>query len=141
MASRSAIAKYSPNNQVKNMRILYWIVTGLMAAFMTMAAIPDVLHVSEAVEIFKHMGYKEYLLPFIGIAKLLAVAAILAPGFRKLKEWAYAGLVFDLIGALYSHLSVGDPASSWIFALIGLVLVAASYALLQFRWKVIEKES
>jgi hypothetical protein len=123
------------------MRILYWIVTGLMAAFMTMAAIPDVLHVSEAVEIFKHLGYPEYLLPFIGIAKLLAVAAILAPGFRKLKEWAYAGLVFDLIGALYSHLSVGDPASSWIFALIGLVLVAASYALLQFRWKVIEKES
>lgn len=123
------------------MRVSYWIVTGLMAAFITMSAIPDVLRIPEAVEIFKHLGYPEYLLPFIGIAKLLAVAAILAPGFHKLKEWAYAGLVFDLIGALYSHLSVGDPISAWFFALIGLVLVAASYSLLQFRWKALEKES
>jgi hypothetical protein len=91
--------------------------------------------------IFKHLGYPEYLLPFIGIAKLLAVAAILAPGFHKLKEWAYAGLVFDLIGALYSHISVGDPASAWFFALIGLVLVVASYSLLQFRGKALERES
>lgn len=123
------------------MRVSYWIVTGLMAAFITMSAIPDVLRIPEAVEIFKHLGYPEYLLPFIGIAKLLAVAAILAPGFHKLKEWAYAGLVFDLIGALYSHLSVGDPISAWLFAVIGLVLVVASYSLLQFRWKTLEKES
>lgn len=123
------------------MRILYWIVTGVMAAFITMSAIPDVLLIPEAVEIFKHLGYPEYLLPFIGIAKLLAVAAILAPGFSKLKEWAYAGLVFDLIGALYSHISVGDPASAWAFAVVGLALVAASYSLLQFRWKTLEKES
>lgn len=106
-----------------------------MAAFMTMSAVPDVLSIPEAVEIFKHLGYPAYLLPFIGIAKLLAVAAILAPGFRKLKEWAYAGLVFDLIGALYSHFSVGDPVSAWGFAVIGLVLVLASYVLIQFRWQ------
>jgi hypothetical protein len=72
------------------MKIIYWIVTGLMAAFITMSAIPDVLRIPEAIEIFRHLGYPDYLLPFIGIAKLLAVAAILAPDFRKLKEWAYA---------------------------------------------------
>jgi len=100
---------------------------------MTMSAIPDVLSVPAAVEIFTHLGYPAYLLPFIGIAKLLAVATILAPGFRKLKEWAYAGLVFDLIGALYSHLSVGDPVSAWGFAVLGLVFVIGSYVLIQFR--------
>lgn len=111
------------------MKIAYWIVTALAAALMTMASIPDVLSLPEAVEFFKHLGYPAYLLPFIGIAKLLGVIAILYPGFPRLKEWAYAGLVFDLIGAFYSHLSVGDSPSIWIFSIIGLALVTGSYIL------------
>jgi uncharacterized membrane protein YphA (DoxX/SURF4 family) len=100
-----------------------------MAGFMLMASIPDVLQIPEAVSIFEHLGYPSYLLPFIGIAKILGVIVILVPRFQRLKEWAYAGLVFDLIGALYSHVSVGDPPSSWAFAVIGLVLVFGSYVL------------
>lgn len=76
---------------------------------------------------FKHLGYPPYLLPFIGVAKILGVIAVLVPGFPRLKEWAYAGLVFDLIGAFYSHLAVGDPVSYWIFPLIALALVFGSY--------------
>jgi uncharacterized membrane protein YphA (DoxX/SURF4 family) len=83
----------------------------------------------DAVQIFEHLGYPPYLLPFIGIAKIFAVIAILYPGFHRLKEWAYAGLVFDLIGAFYSHTSVGDPPSMWIWSIIALILVAASYVL------------
>jgi hypothetical protein len=71
-------------------------------------SIPDVLQIPMAVAIFAHLGYPTYLLPFIGIAKILGVVAVLVPGFPRLKEWAYAGLVFDLTGALYSHISVGD---------------------------------
>ena len=112
---------------MKRTKILNWIFTGLMAAFMLMASIPDVVQIPDAVAIFKHLGYPTYLLPFIGFAKILGVIAVLVPGFSRLKEWAYAGLVFDLIGALYSHLSVGDPPSGWAFAVIGLFLVFASY--------------
>jgi len=108
-------------------KILYWIFTGLAAAFMLMASIPDVLQSTEASAVFRHLGYPAYLIPFIGVAKILGVAALLIPGFQRLKEWAYAGLVFDLIGALYSHTSVGDPPSSWVFAVIGLLLVFGSY--------------
>ncbi len=112
------------------MKRLYWIVTGLMAAFMLMASIPDILRIPQAVEIFTHLGYPTYLLPFIGIAKTLGVVAVLLPGgFLRLKEWAYAGLVFDLIGALYSHISVGDPPTAWVMPGIGLILVAGSYSL------------
>ena len=111
------------------MKRLYWIVTGLMSAFMLMASVPDILQVPQAVEIFTHLGYPTYLLPFIGIAKILGVVAVLLPGLSRLKEWAYAGLVFDLIGALYSHLSVGDPLSAWAMPIIGLVLVMGSYRL------------
>jgi hypothetical protein len=112
---------------------VYWVVTGLMAAFMLMASVPDVLRLPQAVEIFGHLGYPTYLLPFLGTAKILGVIAVLVPGFDRLKEWAYAGLVFDVTGALYSHVSVGDPVSVWGFALIALVLVSGSYAVGRLR--------
>jgi hypothetical protein len=115
--------------QMKNARILYWIVTGLAAALMVAASIPDVLRNPQAISIFGHLGYPAYLLPFLGTAKLLGVGAVLVPGFRRLKEWAYAGLVFDLSGALYSHVSIGDPPSVWAFPIIGLLLVGGSYLL------------
>jgi hypothetical protein len=114
---------------MKNMRILYWIVTGLAAALMVMASIPDVMRHPQAISIFEHLGYPVYLLPFLGTAKLLGAGAVLVPGLPRLKEWAYAGLVFDLAGALYSHVSVGDPASVWVFPIIGLFLVGSSYVL------------
>jgi hypothetical protein len=112
---------------MKKPKILYWLFTGLLAAFMLMASIPDVLQIAQAVAVFTHLGYPTYLLPFIGIAKILGVVAVLVPGFQTLKEWAYAGLVFDLIGALYSHLAVGDPPGSWLFPVFGLLLVIGSY--------------
>jgi DoxX-like family len=108
-------------------RAVYWTITGLMASFMFMASIPDVLHAAQAVEIFRHLGYPSYLLRFLGTAKCLGVIAILAPGLPRLKEWAFAGLIFDLLGALYSHISVGDPASVWLFPVLGLTLVTGAY--------------
>ena len=104
-----------------------------MGAFMLMASIPDVLRLPQAVEIFGHLGYPAYLLPFLGTAKILGVVAVLVPGFDRVKEWAYAGLVFDITGALYSHLAVGDPVSVWGFARIALVLVSSSYAVSRLR--------
>jgi uncharacterized membrane protein YphA (DoxX/SURF4 family) len=62
--------------------------------------------VPEAVQFITHLGYPTYFIPFIGVAKLLGCIAILIPKFDKIKEWAYAGLVFDLIGAVYSNLMV-----------------------------------
>lgn len=112
---------------MKIAKTFHWIVTGLMAAFMVMASIPDVLRFPQAAAIFGHLGYPVYLLPFLGTAKMLGVIAVLTPRLERLKEWAFAGLVFDVIGALYSHLSVGDPASAWMLALIALLLIGGAY--------------
>ncbi|SHJ36923.1 DoxX-like family protein [Hymenobacter daecheongensis DSM 21074] len=114
---------------MKKTNLLYWISTGLLAALMTASAVPDVLSVPEAVAYFQHLGYPAYLLPFLGVAKLLGVAALLVPGFPRLREWAYAGFVFDLSGALYSGIAVGDPPSAWLPIFIGFLLIAASYHL------------
>lgn len=109
------------------MKIAYWIFTVLIAALMFVSALPDVLMVDGAIQIFEHLGYPRYLLPFIGVAKILGAIAILQPWFRGLKEWAYAGITFDLIGALYSHLAVGDSIQFLIPPILGLILVAGSY--------------
>src|SRR5262245_49012920 len=111
------------------MKASYRVLTGLLAAFMLLGSVPDLLPVPQAVAIFMHLGYPTYLLPFLGMAKVLGILAVVVPGFPRLREWAYAGLTFDLSGALYSHLSVGDPASAWILPVIGLLLATASYLL------------
>ncbi|CEG31983.1 DoxX family protein [Peribacillus simplex] len=112
---------------MKKTKIIYWIFTGLLVALMVLGSIPDIMSVPDAVALFNHLGYPTYLLPFIGIAKLLGVVAILIPGFPRIKEWAYAGFVFDLTRAMYSSISVGDPASGWLIFIIGYILIAGSY--------------
>ncbi|WP_148356862.1 DoxX family protein [Peribacillus simplex] len=112
---------------MKKIKIIYWIFTGLLVALMVLGSIPDIMSVPDAVALFNHLGYPTYLLPFIGIAKLLGVVAILIPGFPRIKEWAYAGFVFDLTGAMYSSISVGDPTSGWLLFIIGYILIAGSY--------------
>jgi hypothetical protein len=114
---------------VRNRKTHYWIVTSPMAALMLLSAIPDILQVNGAVAVFTHLGFPTYLLPFLGTAKTLGVTAILVPRFQRLKEWAFAGLLFDVTGALYSHLSVGDPLRAWAPAAIALVMVSGSYLL------------
>jgi hypothetical protein len=111
-----------------------WTITGLMAALMVLSAVPDVLRVPGALAVFAHLAYPSYLLLFLGTAKMLGVAAVLAPGFRRIKEWAFAGLTFDVSGALYSHLSVGDPPSAWMPAVVALALIGGSYV--AYRWRI-----
>jgi uncharacterized membrane protein YphA (DoxX/SURF4 family) len=112
---------------MKRTKTLYWIFTGLLAALMLMSGITNALTVADAVTLFKHLGYPVYLSPFLGVAKILGVLAILVPRWPRLTEWAYAGFVFDLSGAMYSGIAVGDPASAWAPILIGFALIAASY--------------
>ena len=121
---------------MKKTNIIYWIFTIIFAGFMIFSSIPDIMQVPSAVEIVvTHLKYPLYFLTFIGIAKLLGSVAILIPGFPRIKEWAYAGLSFDLIGALYSIIAVGDPASKWIFMLVFFAFIAVSYIYYHKRLK------
>jgi hypothetical protein len=112
---------------MKKILTIYWILTGLLLAITISGSIPDVMSVPDAVALFTHLGYPDYLLPFLGVAKLLGAAAILIPGFPRIKEWVYAGFVYDITGAMYSSISVGDPASSWLLFIIIYILIAGSY--------------
>lgn len=125
---------------MKKTKILYWVFTGLFAFIMLGSAIPDILVDPMAVEGFKQIGYPAYLIPFLGVAKLLGVVAILIPGFPRIKEWAYAGLIFDLLGATYSVISTGKSLSDWSPMLIFIALGAVSYIYYHKKLKAISSE-
>ncbi|GAB4024600.1 DoxX family protein [Spirosoma gilvum] len=107
----------------KKVNITYWILTGLFAFVMVGSAIPNIMVNPMSVQGFHEMGYPTYIIPFLGWAKLLGVVAILVPGFPRLKEWAYAGLIFDLLGATYSVANSGKElvqlAPIFIFVALG----------------------
>ncbi len=114
---------------MKNRKILYWVITGLFSAFMLFTAIPDVMLNPEAVKFMHHLGYPDYFTVFIGVAKILGSIAILIPGFPRIREWAYAGLAFDLMGATYSMLSVEGLQPTMLFMILPITLLVISYRL------------
>jgi hypothetical protein len=121
---------------MKKTKIIYWIFTSLFAFMMLGSAIPDIFSSPVAVKgMHDGLGYPVYFIPFIGVAKLLGVAAILTPGFPRIKEWAYAGLFFDLVGATYSIVSSGAPATNWIFMVFPIGLGIGSYVFYYKRIK------
>lgn len=113
---------------MRTINILYWISTILLCALMLFSAINSLLNPGAANKFMvDHLHYPTYLIQFLSVAKILGVAAILVPGFPRLKEWAYAGFTFDLLGAFYSFIVIGDPVSSWILFPVFLALIACSY--------------
>ncbi len=111
----------------KSTNIIYWITTVLLVALMLFSAVGSFMDNPQGVELAHHLGYPVPLFKFLAVAKILGVAAILVPGYPRLKEWAYAGFTFDILGAWYSFIRVGDPPSQWIFLPIVLILIAVSY--------------
>ncbi len=112
---------------MKNSKTIYWVVTAIFSVFMAFTAVPDVMLVPDAVKFMHHLGYPDYFTVFIGVAKILGSIAILVPGFPKIKEWAYAGLFFDLIGATWSVGSADGFTPSLSFMLLPIIVGAVSY--------------
>ncbi|MEX0771991.1 MAG: DoxX family protein [Balneolales bacterium] len=94
----------------KTNKIIYWGSTVWLALGLTSAGIVQLIKMEEEVEVIMQLPYPTYILTLLGIWKLLAVIAILLPKLPLLKEWAYAGIFFNMTGALYSHLIHSEGA-------------------------------
>jgi hypothetical protein len=106
----------------------YWVTTGVLVFCMT-GGIFELLGVKPTMEGIMRLGYPSYIIPALGVGKILAILAILWPRLPRLKEWAYAGIFFNMAGAFVSHVAHRDAAWSMVVtaAIAGITL--ASWAL------------
>ena len=117
--------------RTKNLRILYWVVTLLFVLPQAWSAVQYLSKAPAMTETITALGYPIYFLKILGVAKLLGIAAILAGRLPTLKEWAYAGFTFDVLGAFLSHVLAGDSISIALIPLLFLVVQLGSY----FLWR------
>ena len=109
--------------------ITYWIVSVLLAIECFIGGIMGSLRMEPFNGIATHLGYPAYFMTILGVWYTLAGIALLVPGFPRLKEWAYAGLIFNYVGATASHFAVGDNAGTLVAPIIFIGLVIVSWAL------------
>jgi hypothetical protein len=113
--------------------IAFWIMTGQVAFFIGgggCGQIYQYLHNPQG--IVPVLGYPLYFFAILGFWKVLGAIAILAPRFPRLKEWAYAGIFFDLTGAAASCAAVGGYGAYGFHVIAPLILTGftmASWAL------------
>jgi uncharacterized membrane protein YphA (DoxX/SURF4 family) len=108
--------------------VTYWAATIIVAVFMAYDAFAMLTHDPKMTASLAGLGYPSYFPMILGVAKALGVIAIVIPGAVRLKEWAYAGFTFTFIGAICSHMSMGQQHMA-AMPLIALIILAVSYML------------
>ena len=113
---------------MKKIKIIYWISTGLFSAFILITAIPYLTSGKDVIQLLHYqLGYPDYIIPFVGTAKIIGSIILVLPGLVRIKEWAYVGLMLDLTGALYSLLMIGEGIQAVIGMGIPIIVGAVSY--------------
>ena len=111
--------------------IAYWTATFVVVFELVAGSVWNLQQIEWVRVQLNHLGYPAYFTYILGVSLIGAAAAIIAPGFPRLKEWAYAGSFFHFSGAVVSHLLARDfvPVSTWVTPLVFLMFVVVSWAL------------
>lgn len=110
-------------------KTIYWITTVVTAIAFLIPGFGNLLHVEHFSNDMLHLGYPIYFSTILGIWKITGAIVILLPKLKILKEWAYAGIIFDLTGAAFSRLSVQDDIIMMVIPLIIACLAMGSWFL------------
>jgi len=111
----------------KKRSVIYWGSTVFVALLMGFAGVLFLFRLDGSMKVIQHLGYPGYFAPLLGLARLMGAAAILLPVPKTLREWAYAGLTFDVVVVIVSILSSGFPAPAIVQPVIVLMAVQGSY--------------
>ena len=111
--------------------IIYWIATIWLSLGMLSTGVVQLFKLEGngpgSLASMTKLGYPEYFVTLLGIAKVLGVVVLLIPRFPLLKEWVYAGFFFMMSGAIFTHIAAGNPVSEIFPSLLLLVLVVISW--------------
>ena len=114
-------------NTSKSIKRLYWTITVFLVVTMVLAGVLLLIRFSPNVEGITRIGYPAYICTILGIAKILGGIGILQNKNSLVKEWAYAGYIFNLLGATASHLLAGSGVGEALTPAIICLFVLASY--------------
>lgn len=114
---------------MKRNKIVFWIATTIIILWEGVMPLSTLLFSPEQATVgTAPLGYPDYFAYTLIICKVLGVIAI---AYRKtpykLKEWAYAGLTFNLIFAFISHAVVDKNIGFMLMPLVVLGVLAVSY--------------
>lgn len=111
----------------KTVKITYWVLNILFCLSHIGDAIGGLTQAKAGVDAMQAMGYPLYLMSFLAVLKLLGVVALLQDKFKTIKEWAFAGFSFTLIGAAVSHACINDKPLFVIMPVIFLAILLTLY--------------
>ncbi|HEX3596515.1 MAG TPA: DoxX family protein [Polyangiaceae bacterium] len=114
---------------MKTSKIAFWIATGVVSVAFLGSGIANLVHAPHIAADMARLGYPAYFSTILGAWKVFGAIAIVAPRLPRLKEWAYAGMIFDLSGAAISRGVSGDGAAGIVPPVIVAAFVVASWAL------------
>jgi hypothetical protein len=109
--------------------IAYWTTTILVAFFIGSGGVAQLAQFrGNPHGVVPLLGYPMYFFAILGFWKVPGAIAILVPRFPRLKEWAYAGIFFDLTGAAASCAAVGGYGAYAFHILAPLILAGLTVA-------------
>ena len=115
----------------KRNKIIYWIATIWLSLGMLSTGVVQLFKLEGngpgSLESMTKLGYPEYFVTLLGMAKVLGVVVLLIPRFPLLKEWVYAGFFFMMSGAIFTHIAAGNSASEIFPSLLLLILTVVSW--------------
>lgn len=111
----------------KTIKITYWVLLVIFCLLLTADGIGGVSMAKEGVEALHRLGYPPYIMPLLGALKMLGVIALLQTKYQGIKEWVFAGITFNFIGAAVSHQASEHPFSEVMQPLVALIVMLIVY--------------
>lgn len=114
---------------MKKNRIIFWVATTIIILWEGVMPITAWLSSPDQATVgTRPLGYPDYFAYALIICKALGALAIAVPNVpARLREWAYAGLSFNLIFAFISHAVVDKNIGFMLMPLVVLGILAVSY--------------
>jgi hypothetical protein len=132
--STAAIQRIRPTG-IKKDDIVYWTSTAIIASIMLISAFYFAFS-AEAKDAFAHLGLPNYFMVELTVAKILGGLALLIPGPRQLKEFAYFGIALTIGSAIVAHAASGDGIWRVIGPAMIFGILIVSYAYHRRRWQI-----
>jgi len=124
-------------DSAKLRQIAYVLSTALVVIAFIGSGAANLTHFNHVASDMHRLGYPDYFMTILGAWKLLGAITVALPRFPRLKEWAYAGMIFDLTGGAASRAATGDPLPTVVVPLIIACVVLASWALRPARYRLV----